>query len=379
MRSWIRFRHDRGKESDNEKRVLLAVGSLYGGGAERVVCEWADKLSERGYRVAVLVYGRTHDEYSLSDNVTVYSCADTCEEYVRIPYYRRYLYFRRVIKQYKPDYLIPFLSSMRFWMFISTIGLGIRRIETIRINPWVEEESFDCLKRLLNRLAFRTSYRIVIQAQEQREWLSERDREKSFLVRNPLADKYIDVPCRPAGQTVSDFIAVGRLDMQKNYPMMIEGFSHAAKKYPHIRLRIWGEGPKEYKEYLQNLIAENGAEANIRLMGRTSEIAAEYAKSDVFVMTSDYEGSPNALIEAMASRLVCISTDCKTGPKELIDHDQNGFLVSVGSAEGFCEALCKVIGLDASVRNGIADEARNKILSCHSKERGVDVLCEIMS
>jgi glycosyltransferase involved in cell wall biosynthesis len=124
------------------KKVLLAIGSLSGGGAERVVCEWANDLSERGYQVAILVFCRTFDEYYLSDKVKIYSCAGSVEEYLHIPYFKRYLYFRETIKQFHPDYLIPFLFSMRFWMFVSTLGLGIKRIETIRINPWVKKTSF---------------------------------------------------------------------------------------------------------------------------------------------------------------------------------------------------------------------------------------------
>lgn len=360
------------------RKVLFAIGSLSGGGAERVVCEWANKLSERGFQVAVLVFGRKHDEYFLSDKVTIFSCAESFEKYVSIPYFKRFQYFRKTIRRFRPDFLIPFLFSMRFWMFVSTLGLGVSRIETIRINPWVEEDTLNYMERLINKLSFRTSYKVIIQAQEQMEWLSSADRNKTVLVRNPLADKYIDIPCKQLSKSVSDFIAVGRLDKQKNYPMMIEGFSEVAKKIPHIRLKIWGEGPEEYKEYLQNLIDSCGMGDKIFLMGRTSEINAEYAKSDVFVMTSDFEGSPNALIEAMASRLVCISTDCMTGPKELITHNYNGFLVSVGSRKEFCEALYRIMEMDINTRSVIADAARREVLLSHSKEKSIDVLCELM-
>ena len=93
-------------------------------------------------------------------------------------------------------------------------------------------------------------------------------------------------------------------------------------------------------------------------------------------MTSNHEGLPNALIEAMASRLVCISTDCETGPGDLIDHGVTGFLVPVGDSAGFAETIEKALKLSTDERTAMADAARSKMLKHCSLENSANVLCK---
>lgn len=361
----------------NSKSVLFAIGTLSGGGAERVVSVWANQLAEIGYKVSVVVYGRTDNEYAFSRNVSIYSCADSIDGYLKIPYYKRYLYFRKILRNVSPDYVIPFLRSMRAWMFFSCIGFRCRRIDTMRISPWCEEKYTSRLGRIINNLSFATSYKIIIQAAEQRQWFSRWNRKKTVLIPNPIEDKYLNIPLRAVPDNVKEFIAVGRLAPQKNYPMMIEGFAKVVNKYPDITLKIFGDGPDEYKRVLQELINKYEMRSHIYLMGRTAEIDVEYSRSHVFVMTSDFEGSPNALIEAMASRLICVSTDCRTGPKELITHAENGFLIPVGSTELFANTICQIIEMDKYDREGMSELARKRIISSHSKEKSLERLCSI--
>lgn len=363
----------------DKPKVLFAVGSLHGGGAERVVSVWANQMAERGYNVAILVFARSKDEYTLSDKVSVYSCADSLEDYLALSYFKRFVFYRQVLKTYSPNYIIPFLRTTRMWMFFSSIGLSIKRIETIRINPWVEEKSINFVSRIINRLIFRLAYKIIIQAREQRDWLAKNDRMKAVLIPNPLQEKYMQLDNVSRKEVVTNFISVGRLHPQKNYPMLIQGFAKVAQRFPHLKLYIWGSGPTRYVEELENQIQACLMSDNIFLMGRSYEIENEYLRSDVFVMTSDYEGSPNALIEAMASGLVCVSTDCKTGPKELIDSEINGFLIPVGSEAGLSEVLQNILTMSVDDRLKIGRQAREKVLNVHSVANSVCALCNLFN
>jgi glycosyltransferase involved in cell wall biosynthesis len=108
---------------------------------------------------------------------------------------------------------------------------------------------------------------------------------------------------------------------------MIEAFAKAAQSCPGIRLSVFGVGDKAYVEKVQDLIDEWGMTDRIVLKGRSEDMLSILRSSDAFLMTSDYEGMPNALIEAMVVGLPCISTDCRTGPKDMIDDSVNGYLV----------------------------------------------------
>ena len=117
---------------------------------------------------------------------------------------------------------------------------------------------------------------------------------------------------------------------------------------------------------------------NIFLPGRTNRIEEEYRNNDIFLMTSDYEGMPNTLAEAMASKLVCIATDCKTGPRDLIDDGINGFLVPVGDETQLQDKMEYVLTLSREKRDDIASSARKKILSYCSKENSVQKLIDML-
>lgn len=113
------------------------------------------------------------------------------------------------------------------------------------------------------------------------------------------------------------------------------------KRYPLYKLKIFGEGPE--KGSLLRLIHDNNAENYIELMGNISDLEnVLYQETRVFVMTSDYEGFPNALAEAMAMGIPSVSTDCPTGPKELIG-EKRGILVPCNSPDLLFDAISKLI------------------------------------
>ncbi len=361
-----------------KKKVLIAVGSLTSGGAERVASVWAGQLAERGYDVSMFIYSHKDDEYPLSHKVKLYSCANTVNEYAYKSLFTRYKEIRQIIKSVNPDYIIPFLFSIQSWMFIASLGLGIRRIETIRINPWIFTKYYSLVKRLLLRLFYTSAYKIVIQASDQKPWFSKRNQKKCVLIPNPISDIYKYSYREEISTQVVNFIAAGRIDPQKNYPMMIDAFAKAVKQYPNIRLQIFGKGDTDYTQMLQNKINSLEMQNNIFLMGRSATIHEEYKKNDVFLMSSDYEGLPNALMEAMASRLICISTDCKTGPRDLINEGVNGYMVPVGDSNALADTIIKVINMSHEERVVMADAARNKIMTYCSEENSLDKLCSIL-
>ena len=358
------------------KKVLLAVGALSGGGAERVASLWASMLQEQGFDVSMLIISHVADEYAVAEGVKIYPVAASVEAFLQIPYWKRILRMRAILKQVRPDVLIPFLPTSQIYMMLASAGLGIRRIETIRISPW--EVRLNPLRYALWRWCYRSAWRIILQTAEQASFFSTNEQRKSVVIPNPLSPQIVANDKETQAERVTRFIAAGRIDPQKNYPMMIDGFAAVAAEYPELQLRIFGTGPSEYVEQIQQHIERRKMQGHIQLMGRTPQIEEEYKESDVFLMTSDFEGSPNALIEAMASRLVCISTACKTGPRDLITSGENGFLIPVGGVDALAATMRQVLAMDSASRSTMAEAARARVLEMCSEEQSLRRLCDTL-
>lgn len=358
------------------KRILFAVPQLTDGGAERVVSVWANELSAKGYDVSILVASVSNEDYYTNEKVKVIAMAQNLEQYKGMSGGQRYQWLRRFLKEIRPDYIIPFLPAMQVWMMLCSWGLPVRRIETIRVNPWKISVSKG-VKKMVWRICFKSCYKIILQASDQAPFFSLREQKKCVLVPNPISEIFIDNYKACLSERPTEFIAAGRVAPQKNYAMMIKAFGLVCKKHTDLRLRIFGAGTPEYTARMQRIIDEEGLGDHVFLMGRTKHIEEEYKKSDFYLMTSDFEGLPNALMEAMASRLVCISTDCKTGLRDLIDDGVNGCLVPMGDETALAQRIEDVLAMSAQERERMADAARTKIMTYCSRENSVEKLCEL--
>lgn len=359
------------------QKILLAIPQLTGGGAERVASVWANKLFERGYDVSILLFARHQNEYTTLPSVQIYSVASTVEEYKEMPYSARRCVLRRTLKELRPTHVISFLPSMQVWMMMACRGLGIKRIETIRVNPWRISVQ-NPLKRTLWHMCYHTGKHIIVQTNDQTPYFSKKDQKKCILIPNPISPLYVENFREDTPDEVRNFVAAGRLDGQKNYPMMINAFRKVADEYPDARLRIFGTGSEEYKTKLEELISSLGLSEQVFLMGRTPHMEEEYKKGDAFLMTSDFEGLPNALAEAMASRLLVVSTDCKTGPRDFVEDGVNGFLVPVGDIDRMAETVLRLMKMSKEERAMMQDAAREKILSHCSEENSIEKLCTLL-
>lgn len=166
----------------------------------------------------------------------------------------------------------------------------------------------------------------------------------------PLTDKCSDVSHKR-------IIAVGRLDYQKGFDRLIQAWEIVQKdaKCRNWQLDIFGQG--EWRDMLQRMIEKAGLDQSAHIHPPTSQIGNEYADSSLLVMSSNYEGFPMVMIEAMACGLPVVSFDYKCGPRDIIDNGINGLLVSNGDIEGLAYAIIEVI----------SDNAYRKLLSASAK------------
>jgi len=150
---------------------------------------------------------------------------------------------------------------------------------------------------------------------------------------------------------------------QKNYPLLLEAFAEVHKHYPEYILRIFGQGKEQTA--LEALCEKLNVQNSVVFEGFCLDVHEQIKDASFFVMSSDFEGMPNSLMEAMAMGFPVVCTDCPAGgPRELIEHMKNGVLVPVGDVKKLCQILFMLIE-NNDLCNTIANEAKN-IRETHS-------------
>jgi glycosyltransferase involved in cell wall biosynthesis len=157
--------------------------------------------------------------------------------------------------------------------------------------------------------------------------------------------------------TAKTVISIGRYHPQKNYPALLDAWVHVARQHPDWQLKIFGHGPDE--EMLKDYARRRGIESSAHLMGPTSEVEKELRASSIFALSSDFEGLPLVLGEAMACGVPCVSVDCAPGIREMIADGEDGLVVPPRNPKALAEGLCRLIEDDALRRSMGAAARRN--------------------
>ena len=358
------------------KKVLFNIGTLTGGGAERVVSIWSSILAKKGYNTSIYVAHRCDDEYSVSELVHIESTAKSVDEYMAMPKLARFMHKRKFIKKLRPDVMISFLPGTQIRTMLASFGVRCRREETVRVDPWDTKEKTSGASLWIH--CYNVSDAILLQTEDQGDFFSKKNRKKCTVIRNPISKIYTDSVREGYSEKAKKFVAAGRLRDQKNYSLMIRAFAAAAKNCPGISLDIYGAGTDEYVKKLNGIISELGMTGIISLKGRTNDVLSAFLSADAFIMSSDHEGMPNSLMEAMATGLPCISTDCKTGPRDMIEDETSGFLCRVGDERDMEEKIRRIFSMSASEREEMGKAAKNRITELCDDEKNIAKLIEVI-
>ena len=327
------------------KKILFHINSLGKGGAERVVSVLSGYFAEEGYEVAVATLWQAEEEYKLSHKVRRVHAGLTETDEKKGRVYRavkRVLNFRSVLKKENPDIVISFCNKANFRSAYCMAGMKTPLLVSVRNDP---KKDYAPYKRAVQRMEKRAAG-CVFQTPEAQQFFSPAFQKKSRIIFNPLSENYISKET-----TETDFVrekrivTVGRIAKQKNQLLLVKAFAQIAEKYPDMIVQIYGEDGKDgSKEALEQYIQQNGLQERVLFMGQCSHSEREIKKAALFVLPSDYEGMPNALIEAMALGLPSISTDCPCGGSRLlVEENVSGMLVPVGDAEKLAEAMNRML------------------------------------
>lgn len=328
-----------------KKKIAFCVNSLGRGGAERVILNLLKYFKEQNYEVFLVTFRVVEDEYSMPEGVMRYVLDSRKKNTVlgRIAYkFTRNRYFKEIWSQEKPDCIISFIGKMNILTLMTAKKYKIPVCVSVRNDPKTEYATL-CM-HLFMRYYFKSAQTIILQTQEAKKYFDKHFSGKTVVLPNSLSEQFLQE--RYQGKRNNEIVTVGRIDIQKNQALLIRAFAEVRKKYQDVVLRIYGgySFPETVKGELEQLCNELEVANSVFFEGRQSEIEKKIYKSKVFVLSSDFEGMPNALLEAMSLGLPVISTDCPCGgPREIISDGENGLLIPVGDKEALIEALDSVL------------------------------------
>lgn len=329
----------------SKKKIAFYCGSLIKGGAERVFVNLAEYFYREGYDVCMITQYKKENEYAISPGIervlSDLTEAETGKSRVR-NFFHRFHKLRRVLKTVRPDIVLTCTAKSNFMTMAASTFMKTKVVVSIVADP--KMEYYTKAMRLIAKTYFRFADGIVFQTKEARAFFPKYIQKKSIILSNSLNPRF--VRARYEGERKKEIVAVGRLDDNKNHEMLIRAFAQIADKFPEHRLTIFGEG--ECRRKLEDLIAEEGLSQRVFLPGVTADVAGDIEKAALFVLTSNTEGMPNTLLEAMALGLTVISTDCPCGgPRELITQGENGLLIPVGDTKALAGAMDCVLASPA--------------------------------
>ena len=318
--------------------LLFYINGINGGGAARVIIQLARHFAEEGYKsILVTSFVDFNQEYEIPDNITRLSIEQ--EEIIQSRIKRNYSRIkklRNICKREKPVAIISFMAEPNFRALIATTGLKTKRIISVRNDP--NQEYSGRLGRIIGKLLLPQADGCVFQTEEAKAWFPKKLQEKSQVIANDVKEEFFNIQREDS----VDIVAVGRLEKQKNHRLLINAFSKIANKYPNQKLRLYGDGTLEGD--LRGLISDLNLHGQIEIMGATSHVSEVLKKAKMFVLSSDFEGMPNCLMEALAAGVPCISTDCPCGgPRMLIRDKRNGLLVPILDENALSDAMEELI------------------------------------
>lgn len=329
---------------------MFYINAIHDGGAERVILQLAERFSQVGYRSVLVTSFVDTWEYPVPQGVERLSLEQAQTEQSRLKKnVQRIKKLRALIKEYRPAVLISFMAEPNYRALLASVGLPVKTVISVRNDPEIEYRGR--AGHVLAKTLLPTADGCVFQTSDAKSWFPEGLQKKSVIIMNQVNPKFFAIERTAAPR---DIVATGRLNPQKNHELLIRAFSRIAGKTDE-NLRIYGAG--ELKEKLSELIDSLGLAERVFLCGASDDVPAVLADAKLFVMSSDYEGMPNSLLEALAAGLPCISTDCPCGgPREVIESGENGLLVPVKDEEKLAEAMLTLLK-DEALAEKLAAEA----------------------
>ena len=331
---------------------LALIAYLHGvGGAERQIILLANEMAKRNHNVHLLVLCEYNSHYLLDKKVAIEDLT-LCEVKGGISIINRFLALNEALKRIRPDVTINYNLQGAYFSLLIGKKIAGKILYSERGDPYDKE--YSGFLGFVRDLTCKKVDALVFQSEGARDFFKIGKKQKAIVIHNSVTVPQNKYPI--ADKRDNRIVSVGRLHPQKNPHLLIEAFVKIANKYPKITLDFYGDG--ELKEELQSKIDSIGLQDKIHLNPSRKDIFDCIRTARLFVLPSDYEGMPNALMEAMSLGLPCISTDFRPGgARTLIEDGVNGLIVPVRDVKAMVEKISYLIDNPNEAEN-LAKEAR---------------------
>lgn len=332
-------------------KVSFFIGSMLSGGAERVISLLANDYAKGGWDVEIVLLLKNEvnrKQFVLNEEIKIIDLSMKGNSYKK-NIFKWILSIRKYCRKRNPDCIISFIGRINALVLTATLGLNIPIMVSERNDPKHDGRS-KFMQWYCNKV-YKYAAAIVFQTEYEKQCFDRRLDGKSLIIPNP-----VEVVSENKSDTEKfELVTAGRLVEQKNHLLLIEAVSMVKEKYPQVKCYIYGEGVLRSK--LESRVVELGLEKNVFLPGNRTDVYKWVEKASIFVMTSDFEGLSNALIEAMMLGKACISTNYP-GASELIADGKNGIIVPCNNAERLANAIVRLLD-NKELCQTIGENAKN--------------------
>jgi len=324
---------------------MFVINSLSPGGAERVASSLVNYWAQGGDEVSMVTVGTAQEDFYVLDNRVQRMALGLNRESASLPEFLgnnllRIGRLRQLIRRVAPDVVISFMDATNVLVLLSALGLSVRVVVSERVDP--RRHLTSRVIRLLRPVLYPYAKALVVQTEEVRYWAQGFAKPASVhVIPNPVGLNSRAVTCRVTKDRHA-ILGMGRLEEQKGFDLLLRAFSLCYTKHPRWDLRIVGEGSN--RSQLIVLTERLGIGDRVRLDPVVKEPVACLFDADLFVVSSRYEGFPNALLEAMAAGLPVISFSCPSGPSDIIRDGYDGLLVPPGDVDALALAMDRLMG-----------------------------------
>lgn len=321
-------------------KYLFHISSLYGGGAERVMSNLINFFCDSNNEVVVVVCYNHDGEYEINKKAKKI----TIGNYNLV---KQSILLRKIIKNEKPDLCISFMQGGNIRMVLANLFTKQKYVLSVRNDPSKEYDTF--FTKIFAKTMFKKSSGIVFQTPYAMNYFNKKIQNKSTVIFNPVSNDFF----APNHDNLNNegIVSLGRLTSQKNFEFLIRTFKKIENQITD-NLYIYGEG--ELKEKLRDIIFELELQKRVFLMGRTSGVKSILNKAKCFVMSSNFEGMPNALLESVCMLVPSISTDCPCGGARIILDNNCGILTKINDELELGNAIVKICN-DLDYRNKLSN------------------------
>lgn len=317
------------------EKIVFIIPNMTGGGTERVISLLSAEYIKRGFQVAIMQFAGYKHAYELDSRVEDFSISGQSGGNPLIQI-RRIRDMRRYFKKNPNCHIFAFCVNGAVFSAIATLGMRRPFLVAERNSP----ES--CKEKRIRNWAYRRADVITFQTADGIGYFPTAIAKKAVIIPNPIDAA---IPPRYEGKRAKKIVTVGRLHSQKNQALLLEAFSDFRKERTDYTLHIYGEG--ELEERLKTHAQELGLGDSVVWHGFSARVKEEIADSRMFVLSSDFEGISNSMLEALAMGIPTISTDCPIGGARVyMKNNESGLLVPVGDRKALAEAMLRVAGDD---------------------------------